>query len=313
MKHVLVTGGTGFIGQRLIAALLTEQVSLRLLSRSEHPDFETVVCDLQSERIPDDAFSGIDTVLHLAARVHIMKDSASDPLNEFRRVNRDATLRLAKLAATTGVRRFIYMSSIGVLGDTSSITGSFDNKTCYNPQNPYTVSKMEAEIGLTKISDSTAMEVVIVRSPLVYGARVPGNFYRLLRLVDIGVPLPFGRMLAKKSMISVENLCMLLVRCVSASLPQCSQFVVSDGSEWSTADLLKLIAQIMGKKQLLLPVPVRLLEVIFSLIGKATDIRKLAAPLIVAGSETAGILQWEPVQTPETGVKEAVDYYLSGG
>jgi nucleoside-diphosphate-sugar epimerase len=252
---------------------------------------------------------GCDTIIHLAARAHILENSSNNSIYEFRRVNRDATLRLAEAAVATSVKRFVYVSSIGVHGVSSTIDGSFDNKSPYNPQVPYAISKMEAEIGLEKISDSTDMKIVIVRPPIVFGPVVPGNFHRLLNLVDLGLPLPFGSMRSMKSMISLENISDLLMKCVSASLPHFSKFVISDGSNWSTADLVHLIPEKMEKKIALLPMPVSILEKMAFLVGKSDEIRKLSLPLVVDGSETAKILDWEPTQASGDGVKEAVDYY----
>ena len=161
------------------------------------------------------------------------------------------------------------------------------------------------------ISESTGMEVVIVRPPLVYGPAAPGNFQRLLKLVDTGLPLPLARLNAIKSMISLKNLCDLLVRTVSTPLPKFSKFVVSDGSDWSTADLVRLIAKYMDRRQSLFPVPVPLLKAVAAIVGRSEDIHKLAAPLVVDGSETAKVLGWSPVQSPEDGVRKAVEFYLA--
>ena len=219
--------------------------------------------------------------------------------------------RLAKSASKGGLKRFIYVSSIGVLGQSAPMEHAFNNNSIYAPKEPYAISKMEAEVGLKVISESTGMEVVIVRPPLVYGPAAPGNFQRLLKLVDTGLPLPLARLNAIKSMISLENLCDLLVRTVSTPLPKFSKFVVSDGSDWSTADLVRLIAKYMDRRQSLFPVPVPLLKAVAAIVGRSEDIHKLAAPLVVDGSETAKVLGWSPVQSPEDGVRKAVEFYLA--
>ena len=286
----LVTGGTGFIGKRLVQTLLQNGIEIRLLSRSQKQE-NTIICDLQTENIPKNTFVGIDLVFHLAARAHKVADHLERPMEEYRKINRDATYRLAMEAAKNGVKRFVYVSSIGVLGSSTSNDCPFDNKTPYNPNESY--------------------EIVIVRPPLVYGSAAPGNFHRLLKLVDSGLPLPFGGLHSKKSMISLNNLCDLLIKTAMISLPKYCQLVVSDGSDWSTAELIRLIAKHIGSKSPLFSVPFSVLIAVASLIGKKAEISKLAVPLKVDGSETARILNWSPVQSPENGVKEAVEYYLA--
>lgn len=310
----MVTGANGYIGNRF-CKLCTDYIITGCVRTSKESieGCNTVVetGDIAEFNGWGGLLQGSECVVHFAARTHIIEDSSKSPLDEFRKVNRDTTLRLAEAAVTSGVKRFVYVSSIGVLGNSSSIVGSFDNKTPYDPQDPYAISKMEAEIGLKNISELTDMEVVIVRPPLVIGPGAPGNFRRLLRLVDTGIPLPLGNLVARKSMISLDNLCDILIKCISAPLPRFSQFVVSDDYDYSTAGLVRLIAKYMGKKQLLLPMPVFFLEAVASLVGKSADIRKLAVPLVVDGSETTRILNWSPVQPPEECVKEAVGYYLA--
>jgi len=227
-------------------------------------------------------------------------------LDRFRVVNRDATLKLAQAAVNTGVKRFIYISSIGVLGD-STYGAMFRNSSEYNPQEPYAISKMESEIGLKKITESSNIDVVIVRPPLVYGPNAPGNFNRLLKLVRWGVPLPLSVMKAKKSMISLDNLCDLLMKTMTAPLPKFSKLVVSDGSNWSTAELVVLIANHMNNKNQLFTLPKWMLNIVAFIIGKKREIYKLSVPLQVDGSETAELLNWSPIQTPEDAIKVAIE------
>ncbi|MES9901323.1 MAG: NAD-dependent epimerase/dehydratase family protein [Sedimenticola sp.] len=317
MANVLLTGGNGYIGTNLIPFLLSEKHHVRLAVRSKS-DFcghKNIECCLLGDLVEisdwSEILQGIDYVIHLAARAHVINESSRSPLELYGKVNSDLTLRLAQMASELNIKRFVYVSSIGVLGNSTLESGFFDNRSPYNPQEAYAVSKMEAEIGLQEISDSTALEVAIVRPPLVYGPGAPGNFHRLLRLVDLGLPLPFGSMKVRKSLISVANLSSLLVQCISTPLPRFSKFVVSDGSDWSTADLVRLIADQMGKKITLLPVPVPFLEMVAFLFGRSKDVQKLSTQLLVDGGETAKILGWKTVQFPKDGVKEAVDYYLA--
>ena len=316
---VLITGINGYIGNRLFSVLKQHNFSVSGTVR----DTEMFMCkecnqlivtgDISSFNNWHQVLSDIDIVIHLAGMAHIFSEPSdkSRMLENYRVVNRNATLRLAQGAVDAGVRRFIYISSIGVLGNTT-IDKIFNNRSKYNPQESYAVSKMEAELGLKKIEELSNIEVVIVRPPLVYGPRHSGNFYRLLKLVDIGLPLPLplGGMKAKKSMISLDNLCSLLIKTITEPLPKYSKLVVSDGSYWSTAELVSLIAEYMGKKKQIFTVPRFILNAFGSLVGKREEVRKLSVPLQVDGSETAEILNWSPIQSPEDGLKEAVEYYL---
>ena len=313
---ILITGAHGYIGQQLISTCSENSLRtvgcVRTVSQSETLNSESVLIeDIVSFGQWDEILNGYAAIIHLAGRAHVLSEISYSPIDEFRKVNRDATLRLAKSASSAGLKRFIYMSSIGVLGNSAPLEHAFNNNSIYAPKEPYAISKMEAEVGLKVISESTGMEVVIVRPPLVYGPAAPGNFQRLLKLVDTGLPLPLARLNAIKSMISLENLCDLLVRTVSTPLPKFSKFVVSDGSDWSTADLVRLIAKYMDRRQSLFPVPVPLLKAVAAIVGRSEDIQKLAAPLVVDGSETAKVLGWSPVQSPEDGVRKAVEFYLA--
>ena len=314
--RVLITGVNGYVGNRLHSVLKQHNFSVsgsvRESQGSGSIDNKLIVTgDISSFDNWYQVLSDIDIIIHLAAMAHIISETSDESkmLDKYRAVNRDATLRLAQGAVDAGVRRFVYVSSIGVLGN-ATIDYIFDNRSNYNPQESYAVSKMEAEVGLKKIVELSNMEVVIVRPPLVYGPSSPGNFYRLLKLVDIGLPLPLGGMEAKKSMISLDNLCNLLMKTITEPLPKYSKFVVSDGSNWSTAELVSLIAKNMGNKRPLFTLPGLILNAFASLVGKREEIRKLSVPLQVDGSETAEILNWSPIQSPEDGLKEAVEYYL---
>jgi nucleoside-diphosphate-sugar epimerase len=312
-SKIVVTGANGYIGSRFCqtfnASLITGCVrSFTGLIDGCNAIMETG--DLTQFVEWDDLLRDVECVVHLAARAHVENDPSKNPIDEFRRINTDVTLKIAEGAANSGVKRFVYVSSIGVLGNSTLNVDPFDNYSPYNPKEPYAISKMEAEIGLKKISDTTGMEVVIVRPPLVYGPNSPGNFHRLLHLVNTRFFLPFGNINTRKSMISLEDLCNFLEKCVVMPLPCFSKFVISDNSLWTVKNLVQLLAKNMQKKQLLLPIPIFFLKGIAVLIGKSKDIQKLTTPLIVDNSESAKIMKWSPIHTPEKNLKDAVDFYL---
>ena len=248
VTKVILTGGGGYIGSRLACMLSDAGFIVLLLVKSKcNTNYGKNItckdigdfCDILDWSV---FLHDTDCIIHLAARAHILKESSNNPLDDFIKMNCDTTLSLALNAANLRVKRFIYISSIGVLGN-SNINGNiFNNDSEYDPKDMYSISKMKAEIGLKKISKSTGMEVVIVRPPLVYGANTPGNFHRLLKLVDLGLPLPLGGMNAKKSMISLDNLCDLIIKTITVPLPKFSAFVATDGSDWSTAELVTLLS-----------------------------------------------------------------------
>ena len=313
---IFITGANGYIGHKLISLCSDKNLRavgcVRTQSQSDALNSESVVIkDIVPFDQWDEILNGFNTVIHLASRAHVLSEFSNSSIEEFRKVNRDATLKLAKSASSSGLKRFIYISSIGVLGDSTQMENAFKNDSIYNPKVPYAISKMEAEIGLKNISESSDMEVVIIRPPLVYGPGAPGNFKRLLKLVNSGLPLPLAKLNAIKSMISLDNLCDLIIRAVFAPLPKFNTFVVSDGSHWSTAHLVRLIAKYMDRRELLFPVPLFLLKALAGIVGKSEDIHKLAVPLVVNGSATSKVLGWSPVQLPEDGVKKAVDFYIA--
>ena len=251
---VLVTGANGFIGRALCAHL--QQGGHQVVAAVRRP------CGLVNELVVDEngstwaqALTGCDAVVHLAGRAHVMHEDAVDPLQAFRAANVNASARLALLAARAGVRRFVFMSSIKVNGEATQPGHPFTADDVPAPLDPYGVSKLEAEQGLREIELQTGMEVVIVRPPLVYGPGVKANFAAMMRWVARGVPLPLGAIHNARSMVSLDNLVDLLVTCLKHPAAAGQTFLVSDGEDVSTTDLLRRTAQAMGKKALLLPVP----------------------------------------------------------
>jgi UDP-glucose 4-epimerase len=253
------------------------------------------------------AFQGVDAVVHCAARVHVMQDDATDPLEAYRLVNVEGTLNLARQAATAGVRRFVFVSSIKVNGEATVPRQPFTADDAPAPLDPYGVSKLEAEQGLREIEAQMGMEVVIVRPPLAYGPGVKANFASMMRWVARGVPLPLGAIHNARSMVALDNLVDLLVTCLKHPAAAGQTFLVSDGEDVSTTKLLRRTAQAMGKRALLLPVPAFLLESGAALLGKRAVAQRLCGSLQVDIEKTRRLLGWNPPLTLDQGLKKAVE------
>ncbi len=250
-----------------------------------------------------------NTVIHLAARAHIMSDTAANPLTEFRLVNTAATLNFAHQAAAAGIRRFIFISSIGVNGNqTSNIP--FSTEDTPNPVEPYAISKHEAEIGLRQIAQETGMEIVIIRPPLVYGANAPGNFGRLLSIAAKGIPLPLGAVHNQRSLVALDNLIDLITVCINHTAAANQTFLVSDGEDLSTADLLKRLRAALGRPARLLPVPASWLHKVASLLGKGDIAQRLCGSLQVDISKTRNLLDWTPPVSVDQALRQTAQAYL---
>jgi nucleoside-diphosphate-sugar epimerase len=254
------------------------------------------------------ALAACDTVVHLAARAHILNDHDSDPLVAFREVNVQGTLNLVKSAADSGVKRFIYLSSIGVHGP-ESFSQPFSETSALRPQSPYAISKMEAEEGVRQICRQTAMEFVIIRPPLVYSAHAPGNFGRLLKLAYANVPLPFAAVNNKRSLVSLENLVDFIYVCMGHPGAANNEFVVADGQDISTASLILQLRRGMGKQESLFPVPLPLLVFFSSLVGQRSAFQQLCGSLQVDISKARELLNWLPALTTDEGLRKAAAEY----
>ena len=313
--RIVVTGANGYIGKHLgkklnelgyyaIAAVRSKDVSIM-------DDFQEIYhtgdINLKTKWIK--VLGNIDCVVHLAARAHVTSEYESDPLSIFQVVNRDGTINLARQSVAAGVKRFIYISSIGVLGN-NTVEGVFTNHSAYNPVEPYAISKMEAEQGLISIGKNSNMEIVIVRPPLVYGPSAPGNFNKLLSLVVKGFPLPLGAFHEKKSMVSLDNLTDFLLVCIKSKAAANQNFVISDGGSWSTVELIHLLSKYMKKNIFLVPIPIFILKFLGKITGRLTQIEKLSQPLEIDSSQTMRILNWKPQQLPEIAIKQAVDSFM---
>jgi len=302
--RLLLTGSTGFLGAALTRRLVSDTryrlvTALRREVRDQvsGPD-SIIVGDIDVNTDWGQALSGIEVVVHSAARVHVMNDTVSNPLSEFRKVNVEGTLKLARQAASRGVRRFIFISSIKVNGE-STAPGEFftvDDKPY--PVDPYSISKWEAEVGLQQLAKETGMEVVIIRPPLVYGPGVKGNIATMIKWIKKGVPMPFGSVNNQRSFVAIDNLVSLIALCADLEKsPGAANhvFLVSDGEDVSTTVLLKKLAKAYGKKLQLIPVPVGLMRFAARILGKTGMADRLFGNLQVDSSKAQNLLGWEPV------------------
>ncbi|WP_044408414.1 NAD-dependent epimerase/dehydratase family protein [Thiomicrospira microaerophila] len=341
---VFLTGATGFVGSALLSRFVADGVSVRALVRRRLdglPDaVEQVVGDLlgfvdvESSPSPqpspiegEGAFKGVDVVVHVAARAHIMRDEVADPLAEYRKVNRGATLALARLAAQAGVGRFVFVSSVKVNGEMtfshslspspqpSPIEGEgvtkFRPDDKFVPTDPYGLSKYEAEQGLLAIARETGVEVVIIRPPLVYGPNVKGNFASMVNWVKKGVPLPLGAVCNLRSLVALDNLVDFIALCADRERsPKAANevFLISDGVDVSTSDLLRKVAKACGVKSRLLPVPVGLMRFAAKALSKGAVADRLFGNLQVDSSKAQDLLGWQPVVTMD----EALERMFSG-
>jgi nucleoside-diphosphate-sugar epimerase len=297
---VFVSGANGFVGRALCPKLLS-------FGREVVPGVRRV-CGMPGERIVGDgrswgeALSGCQCVVHLAGRAHGMEDSERDPLRVFRSVNVEGTMELARRAVEAGVRRFVFMSTVKVHGECTAPGGLFRTEDEPAPENPYAISKWEAEQALSALAAETGLEVVILRPPLVYGPGVKGNFASLIRWIQKGIPLPLGAIRNRRSLVALENLVDLIVLCADREASPRAEgrvFMVSDGEPGSTTDLLRKVARAYGCNARLIPVPAALLRVAARVVGKSAVAERLLGSLVVDDSPVQEILGWRPRVTLE--------------
>lgn len=311
MQTVLITGASGFVGNAVCGALLERGDNVLAMARRplcfSSPRLETLLVeDISAVPTSDfDVLSRVDAIVHCAGRAHKLEDDALDSLNEYRRVNTDLTVTLARAAADAGVKRFVFVSSIGVNGTRSSAS-PFRAEDLPAPATPYTRSKLEAEEGLLSLGQETAMTIHIVRPPLIYGRDVTGgNLALLARLVSKGWPLPFGALNAPRSFVARDNVVDLLIHLVQHPAPPSGVYLVADSETVSTTIFIRAMAEAMGLRARLVPVPARLLEWMANLVGRGEQIRKMAVPLAVDISSTCSRLDWAPPVTMAVAMQRA--------
>ena len=308
---ILLTGATGFIGRRLMQALLASGHELRIALRARVMDGlpseieQVVVGDIGPDTNWLQALSGVDVVLHLAAVAHVV--SVKDPafVERVRKVNVDAVRTLAQAALAAGVRRLVYVSSVKVNGE-QTVANPFSEEDAPDPQDIYGTSKRDAEEALRAVAAGTSLEIVIVRPPLVYGPGVKANFKALMRLAKSGWPLPFAGLRNKRSLVYVENLVSALLQCIHHPKAAGETFLVSDGTDVSTPELLQLMARAMSAPVRLFYLPEQVFGLIFSLMGRADDVKKLTGSLCVNSTKIRTLLNWTPPYTLEQGIEQTV-------
>jgi UDP-glucose 4-epimerase len=314
---VLVTGVSGFVGEALVSEAICRGLQVRGVARSGAKvinGIEIMVIDLLDGEVEWSApLSNANVVIHLAARVHIMSDSAVDPLAEFRRVNVAGTLNLARHAATAGVKRFVFMSSIKVNGEQTKVEQPFTEDDTVNPCDAYGISKCEAEAGLRLIAKQTGMEVVIIRPVMVYGPGVKGNFLSMMHWLHKGIPLPLGSIKNTRSFVALDNLVDFIITCLQHPSAANQTFLVSDGEDISTTQLLQFTASAMKVKSRLMPVPALMIEVAAKLLNRGDVAQRLCGNLQVDISKARQLLGWVPPISVKEGLQKAVESYVQSG
>lgn len=305
--RVLVTGARGFVGGRLLTRLAADgRLAMRGAGRAAGPAPAPIewmasgAVDAETDWRP--LLADVQLVVHLAARVHVMRDRSSDPLQAFRLVNVDGTLNLARQAAAAGVSRLVFLSSVKVNGE----AGRFTEASAPAPADPYGISKLEAEVGLSRIADRTGLEVVVVRPPLVYGPGVKANFHALMQAVARGIPLPLASVDNRRSLVALDNLVDLIATVLDHPAAANQTFLVSDGEDCSTSDLIRRLGRAIGRPARLFPVPVSVLRRGAALVGRRDMVERLVGTLQVDIAKARQVLGWTPPISLDEGLRRAV-------
>ena len=311
-RRILVTGASGFVGQALVAHLVgldsNEVVAMMRASPANRLAGARYVAagDMTAGRLGAATLEGVEVIVHAAARVHVLNDDKAKSAIEFDRVNVTATLELAHQAVAAGVRRFVFLSSIGVNGVQTDIGKPFTEADPPNPHNPYADSKLKAEQGLLLLSEQSGLELVIIRPPLVYGPGVRANFAALMRAVQRGWPLPLACVHNLRSMVAMDNLLSFIATCVDHPRAANTTFLVSDGQDISSPDLVRGLAQALGVAARLVPVPVSALQFVGRAFGRGDVIQRVCGNLRVDISKARRVLAWQPPVSMEEGLRRTV-------
>ncbi len=309
-SRVLVTGGTGFLGRAVCADLIARGMRVTAMVRRKDARLPDGVERWVTPELPDmppDArqrLTAVDVVVHTAGRAHMLRDPVTDALAAFRRVNTEGTLALARAAASAGVQRFIFVSSIGVNGSQSR-EHAFRADDQPQPDSPYAQSKWEAEEALTRLCAGTGMSAIHVRPPMIYGKDAPGNFALLARLVAMGWPLPLGSLHAPRSFVALDNVVDLLAHLVRHPNPPNAAYLVADAQVTTTTQFIRAIALGMRLNLRLIPVPAGVLQALASTAGRGEQIRKMSVPLAINMEATEALLGWKPPLTMEEAMQRA--------
>ncbi len=313
-KLLAVTGANGFVGRALCAEAVRRGMAVRGITRSPAnlPAGVEGVAIGNIDGSPEwaDALAGCDVVIHLAARVHVMRDRSNDPLTEYRRVNTVGTVHMARCAAMTGVRRLVNISSVGVNGASTSGDLKFSDRDAPDPHNPYSISKWEAEQALQVIQQRGKLDIVTVRPPLIYGPGVGGNFLSLLGAVKRGIPLPLALTRNQRDLLYVGNLVDILLVCAIHPGATGKTYLVSDSAPVSTNELLRMLAQALGVSSRLFPVPLFLLQMAGNITGHTGEVERLLSSLRIDSIRVCRELGWTPPYTLQEGLQATADWYL---
>jgi len=311
---MLITGANGFIGKSLCAELLRQGQFVRAAMRFGNLPIENIesvsIGVIDGETDWTNALLGIKVVVHLAARVHVIKDNAVDPLDELRKVNVDGAWNLALQAAEAGVQRFIFISSIKVNGDGTLLGRPYTAGDQPAPVDPYGISKFEAEDALRHLAEQTGMEVVIIRPSLVYGPGVKANFYSMMHWLEKGIPLPLGAIRNKRSFVALDNLVDLIITCIDHPAAANRTFLAADGEDLSTTELLQRMGNALGKPVKLFPMPIWILKAAAMLVGKRDMAQRLCNSLQVDISEARDLLGWQPPVSVDDALKKTATDFL---
>ncbi|WP_420265610.1 UDP-glucose 4-epimerase family protein [Candidatus Magnetominusculus dajiuhuensis] len=313
--NILVTGANGFVGRHLSKTLLERGYAVKGTVRSREkiismPDAMdiSIVGDISPTTDWRDVLKGIDVIVHLAARVHVMTETSDNPLQAFRHVNTVGTERLAMQAGAAGVKRIVYLSTIKVNGE-KTIDKPFTENDSPAPDDPYSVSKWEAEQSIRRIAEQTGLEYAIIRPTLVYGTGVKGNFLMLMKLINKGVPLPLSGIRNKRSLIYLGNLTDAIMKCISHPSAANKTFLVSDGEDLSTPELIRRMANAFGRPARLFYFPPAFLRLGGAIARRTNAVRRLADSLTVDSSKIRNELDWSPPFTLNQGLNSTIDWF----